>query len=547
MANSANHSHLPTVPPDKLQNNLVLPSQMISEQDKRTISNNVEKVLWWDDADIEDDVQLDTSVSANGKSELYNLQIPRNNCVHIGTRSGLSGSIPQVRASTINDSATEETLCKLLSNDKDIYTQVIARKRRQSYSNWEAKKVAIEAPKNRNYYAPLDTDENEAEHNSAKGIKEAQSNGRNNNIIRSGKVNSSDDINKKTTQQQTEEDSWCPPIFTKGLSSKTVIEFLSKSKYDLNNIKFVTNGFCRLKIFVRGIELHSFLMEYFKKCSIDAFTFTPKQKKKFNLVLKGLSGNFSPVEVQKEFLKLDASLALTVKKFETKWSKENEIPLDLFHCVLEDRESMVKIKKISSLLRHRIRWDSVRSSGTRQCYRCQRFGHVSNYCSFALRCVKCLQFHEFGKCEVGPKSESSVASCVNCGKAGHPASYKGCPSRVEYLKKKESVLAAIKSSKAGLRNSVISQVNKVPNLSFSYADAARGGKLQQIPASAQPNVKPENDISDFMEESNKLFGLPISQLIAKIRDFWPKYNKLDDNQKPGAYLSFIASLSPHSP
>ena len=83
---------------------------------------------------------------------------------------------------------------------------------------------------------------------------------------------------------------------------------------------------------------------------------------------------------------------------------------------------------------------------------------------------------------------------------------------------------------------------------MSFAGALRGKNNPQESSPSLITNQPNNEISDLMEESNRLFGFPINSLIAKYRSFWPKYKLLNENQKPSAYLGFIASLTtPLSP
>ena len=389
-------------------------------------------------------------------------------------------------------------------------------------------KKYTESTNNNNYYKILYTEPDEQT-----GASVSKQNKKGSDPFGGAQSNSQHKVNTGTDQRE-ERTSWCPPIFATGVSSKDLLNIISKSKFDFNNIKFEKKGFGKLKIFVREVELHSLLLEQFKINKIEAFSFTPKENKKYNIVLKGLSGEFSPEEILKEISLLEPSLRVAVKQFETKWSKESGIPLDLFLCALEDRESIIKLKSIKFLLRHRVKWESVKSVGMRQCFRCQRFGHVAMYCSFVARCVKCLIEHEVGKCELGPKSETSIAPCVNCKAPGHPANFRGCPKRAEYLKRKESTIRP-----QNIKQSLI-------NSNVSFATAARSAMLDEPKPQPKTQQSPAMgcDVTDFLKESQNLFGVPIGELISKIRAFWPKYQKLSQNEKPGAYLWFIASLSP---
>lgn len=65
-----------------------------------------------------------------------------------------------------------------------------------------------------------------------------------------------------------------------------------------------------------------------------------RSSNKFNVVLKGVSSNFS---VKNGILTKDPNLKVSVKYFESKWSKEKNFPLGLFLCTLEDRADLIKL------------------------------------------------------------------------------------------------------------------------------------------------------------------------------------------------------------
>lgn len=78
-----------------------------------------------------------------------------------------------------------------------------------------------------------------------------------------------------------------------------------------------------------------------------------------------------------------------------------------------------------------VRWEQLKKKKIFQCKNCQRIGHASSNCNMNFRCVKCAQSHGPKSCPLEKTSSREKLLCANCGNAGHPASYHGCP----YIKK----------------------------------------------------------------------------------------------------------------
>ncbi|KAJ0169953.1 hypothetical protein K1T71_014559 [Dendrolimus kikuchii] len=77
-------------------------------------------------------------------------------------------------------------------------------------------------------------------------------------------------------------------------------------------------------------------------------------------------------------------------------------------------------------------WRGV--SGVAQCHRCQRFGHSSNNCHRAPKCVRCAEEHLSAEC---PRPRQDKPTCANCGRA-HAACYKRCPLYLKEVRKRRA-------------------------------------------------------------------------------------------------------------
>lgn len=56
-----------------------------------------------------------------------------------------------------------------------------------------------------------------------------------------------------------------------------------------------------------------------------------------------------------------------------------------------------------------------------QCFKCQRYGHIANFCRGPTRCKVCAGAHNHKEC-----TSKQEPKCANCG-GGHSAAFAGCP------------------------------------------------------------------------------------------------------------------------
>lgn len=92
----------------------------------------------------------------------------------------------------------------------------------------------------------------------------------------------------------------------------------------------------------------------------------------------------------------------------------------------------ILIFQVTSLFYISIKVEYYRSNKIAQCFACQRFDHLSVYCGFAFRCVKCSGPHLAKNCtkpqEVDPKYLNCIYNSI------YMANYTKCPT---LLKEKE--------------------------------------------------------------------------------------------------------------
>lgn len=219
------------------------------------------------------------------------------------------------------------------------------------------------------------------------------------------------------------------------------------------------------------------------------FTSSGVERKPIKVVIRGLSGTTDP-EVLKEDIE---SLGYNVESVaQLKSMRKKKAPLPLFLAsIIEDGQSSIKDEKF--LMCGRVTIESYRTPALpRQCFKCQRFDHVSRNCNAVSRCVKCGESHTSENC---PIKEKEKFTCANC-KENHTANYRGC---VDYkMAKKRITKSRPKTRKAHTKKPSDPARNMVdPNKSYvsvtkpqmapksSKQAPLRGNGLQSIP-SARP-------------------------------------------------------------
>ena len=108
-------------------------------------------------------------------------------------------------------------------------------------------------------------------------------------------------------------------------------------------------------------------------------------------------------------------------------------------CSTDHAAQAVKQGVKIGFIHHRCE-EANRKPEVSQCFKCQKFGHISRECQEDTRCVRCSEGHPLKEC----RKQKDEAKCINCGQ-NHPALYKGCPA---YKKAQETEAASSQQSYA---------------------------------------------------------------------------------------------------
>ncbi|KAJ6647638.1 hypothetical protein Bhyg_02861, partial [Pseudolycoriella hygida] len=205
------------------------------------------------------------------------------------------------------------------------------------------------------------------------------------NVNKDNTTNPSSQSNSNTNPtnpiiNNTKKGKTLPPIVVFNTENKSLIEALNIIISD-KQFRIKISNANRTHIFTNNLDDFNKVREFLKHKKANNYSYTPKESKPVNYVVKGIDRSF-----------------------------DNEVVRD---AIAAQCPKVVILK---------------------------RPGHAASNCNMKYRCMKCLNDHDPSKC---PRTEqlelvkargdaneleqfSKEVSCVNCGEIGHPANYKKC-------------------------------------------------------------------------------------------------------------------------
>lgn len=187
-------------------------------------------------------------------------------------------------------------------------------------------------------------------------------------------------------------------------------------------IKFKQPYLCKyyIKITCLTMNDHRALVQYFEKKKLPFNTFGNPAKRKMKVVIRGLPKDIDLNNLKSE-LKSFSIPIVRVHKMQRLEYKKNSTSLIL--AVVPYNDDGTKLLQAKKIMGHDVKMEPPISK-TKQCHRCQMWGHTQRYCHGKVKCVKCAGEHISKMCERDPDKEPP--KCANCG-GEHTASFRKCP------------------------------------------------------------------------------------------------------------------------
>jgi hypothetical protein len=212
-----------------------------------------------------------------------------------------------------------------------------------------------------------------------------------------------------------------PPIIMAASTHQTLVNNIKSFGVLDFNLKYTGNQ--NVAIFAKSLEDHEKIKKGLAVNNKEFHSYTPKDNIIKKSVIKGLPANMDVEDIKEDLQQQGLPVAKVV-------AMKTQRPLYLVTYESAPKTELLKMIRCVCLVHITIEIYRTKGKIT-QCFRCQQYGHASRNCNRMPRCVKCPKNHDTKDCE--RKDRTTPATCTGCGGA-HPANFKECPRRQEYLK-----------------------------------------------------------------------------------------------------------------
>lgn len=276
------------------------------------------------------------------------------------------------------------------------------------------------------------------------------------------------------------------------LLTSILVKFISIQNFIFKNLN---NN--KIAIYVKEYNEFKIVFDKLRENKIEFHTKTPNEEKSHSWLLRGIAGDFDGGDILAEILNMNLKniIIKEVKKINLKDFFKAKRGGDAFLIKITNESDFKQLTKITRLANQMIWWDKIRHRNALQCFNCQRIGHTSRYCNMDYRCVKCVDNHGPGECKIESKNNiNEKIYCINCKNYGHPASYRGCPTLLEYQNKinlKKNNMQIINEKKKAMIEKLIK-----PGITYAEITSKIAKEVHNI-NKINPNVNLQNDKIKF--------------------------------------------------
>ena len=358
----------------------------------------------------------------------------------------------------------------------------------------------------------------------------------------SSSININNSINNQNITKTINKTEKMPPIITYNINVKDIITKLNASIGSANfSIKRINKNVTHL--LTASIDNFLKAMNIVKSEKINFFSYTPAALKQHSLLLKGIDGSYTEVDIKEALKELQISQYIVkISKYNPNKSlKNNSYNYWILQCTPDTDLSI--FFNIKYILNQKIKIEKLLKREIIQCKNCQRYGHAASNCNMQYRCVKCAENHAPGNCQKLDRNTNPF--CINCKQDDHPANYRQCPKYKELMARKEQQKNQNREKEIAKQH----MFNRYINPSISYASVTATNRFNQ--AVNKPKIIPHkiptvetSHKSPWDQACGDMFGLNLVDTLRSFQDFVPKFNAISDPiNKKIALFKFFANVN----
>jgi hypothetical protein len=244
----------------------------------------------------------------------------------------------------------------------------------------------------------------------------------------------------------------------------------------------------QIKISADSINTYRQIQKILQDNKIAYHTHALPEERTLKVLLRGIHSAYDEQVVKDELSSIGYTIT-HVRQF-----LKNGRRLPMYMVMLPNNQSSKEIFNLKFLFCISIRVEPYKTTGAAQCFSCQGFGHSSNHCQHAARCVKCAGSHPTKECK---KLAETPPKCCNCG-GEHTANYRRCPAyevEMDRLAKSRRIPVSVQPPTT-TTPPASSQPQPEPGV-LSYASVASNGTQPK----ADPQRKTKNELVKILTDT----------------------------------------------
>lgn len=287
---------------------------------------------------------------------------------------------------------------------------------------------------------------------------------------------------------------------------------------------------------------HLLIKSKLREKKIQFFSFAQQSERLKRLVMRGVHNVYTIEDIKSDLQEQNPSV---VNVTQMKSFKDKKM-LDLYLITFKSDVKLEEVKKsMRYCCNYVIKWDEYKKPGKfrgTQCFKCQNFGHHSNFCNLNPRCVRCSLPHPSNQCTM---TKEETPKCVNCG-GPHAASYKGCESHKNYRQSLPKPKVQHKNQQTSYSNALKSRQSQLENgtMSKQMQQNRQTADKQSFEKDVGASVS-NNAFCSFDLEIKRLFKVDAIELMKRIKKFSNEYSRIESDEGKGlAMLKFFLTFNP---